>query len=79
MFLDKADCKKTFSAKRSSKTRLSALKRLKYSVCKRAWPRTYTEHILEDPVHKQKYDAKTPTYRGHELSKHRRRSAKKPS
>jgi hypothetical protein len=79
-FLDQADCKKTFKSKRDSKKKLSHLNRLKYSVCKRVWPGAYTEHILDGPGATEKYDANTtPKYRGHQLSRERRKSAKKSS
>lgn len=73
-FLDEADCNRTFRAKGklSVGRRLGTLRRLKYSVCKRVWPRAYTRHILSDPQFREQYDAMTPKYRGHRLSKERR-------
>ena len=78
-FLDEADCKKTFTAKGklTMGRKLRTLRRLKYSVCKRAWPRAYTRHILSDPQRGEEYTARTPTWRGHYLSRKRRRDARR--
>ena len=44
---------------REPKKKLSQLKGLIYSVCRRAWPHVYVEHDQEDSKLKETYDAST--------------------
>ena len=69
--LDEADCSRLFMGK----GKLPVGRRLKYSLCKRVWPRAYTRHILSDASLGEEFTADTPTYRGHALSKERRRGS----